>query len=69
MALINFPPLQMNLVKYRAFMRKAEVAQFFKPYSRGLWNSFEHISSVATVNAYYNQVCIRYTYLKGCTSN
>ena len=46
---------QMNLVKYRVFMRKAELLQFFTPYSRGLWNGFEHISSVATVNAYYNQ--------------
>ena len=46
---------QMNLVKYRVFMRRAELLQYFTPYSRGLWNGFEHISSVATVNAYYNQ--------------
>ena len=45
----------MNLVKYRVFMRKAELLQYFTPYSRGLWNGLEHISSVATVNAYYNQ--------------
>ena len=48
-------PFQMNLVKYRVFMRRAELLQYFTPYSRGLWNGFEHISSVATVNAYYNQ--------------
>ncbi len=46
----------MNLVTHRAFLRKAEVQQFFRPYTRGRWNDFAHMASVATVNAYYNQV-------------
>jgi hypothetical protein len=45
----------MNVVTHRAFMRKVEVEQFFRSHTRGRWNDFAHMASVATVNAYYHQ--------------
>lgn len=45
----------MNVVTHRAFARRSEVRQFFRPHTRGTWNEFAHVANIATVNAYYNQ--------------